>query len=393
MNVGDLMTTTVITVEPETPLKDAAEILAKSQVSGMPVVDGRGVVTGVLSAGDIVYRESAGDVPSVPVEPKLVATTVGGAMSSPAVTIGPRRPVTDAARTMVDRRVGRLPVVDDAGRLVGIVTRSDLVRAFVRSDEDVAEEIRTEVLPGLLRHDADNVHIDVERGRVTLTGLIETQTDAESVPILVQRVPGVVSVLSRLSWLDQNGRLDGKPVETSGGAPSDHLPTFLQEHRRAILKAAGNALARQHMPHYSWDGDEAALQRLSALFEQLLCALNSHDLGPIVAYAERVAEERFSAGYDLSEVQVAFNALEETTWTCVLAELDASQFAEAISLISTAIGAGKDALARRYVSLATGTHVPSLDVRALFGGSAEGIHAGQRRRAPDPARPKEEGER
>jgi hypothetical protein len=131
---------------------------------------------------------------------------------------------------------------------------------------------------------------------VTLTGMIETQTDAESVPILVRRVPGVVSVVSKLGWLDQNGRLDGKPVEPSGGAPapSDRLPTFLQEHRRAILTAAGNALARQHMPHYSWDGDETALRRLSALFEQLLCALDSHDLGPIVAYAERVAEERFS---------------------------------------------------------------------------------------------------
>jgi CBS domain-containing protein len=296
MNVGDLMTTTVIAVDPDTPLKDAAEILAKSQISGMPVVDARGVVTGVLSAEDIVRRESAGERPSGPVEPKLLATTVGGAMSSPAVTIGPRQPVTDAVRTMVDERVGRLPVVDGEGRLVGIVTRTDLVRVFVRPDEDVAEEIRTQVLPRLLRHDADNVDIDVERGEVTLTGMIETQTDAESVPILVRRVPGVVSVVSKLGWLDQNGRLDGKPVEPSGGAPapSDRLPTFLQEHRRAILTAAGNALARQHMPHYSWDGDETALRRLSALFEQLLCALDSHDLGPIVAYAERVAEERFS---------------------------------------------------------------------------------------------------
>jgi hypothetical protein len=212
--------------------------------------------------------------------------------------------------------------------------------------------------------------------------LIETQTDAESIPILVQRVPGVVSVVSRLSWLDQNGRLDGGPGESFEGAPSDPLPAFLKNRRRAILGAAGAALTRQHMPHYSGDGDEAALRRLSALFEQLLGALDARDLGPIVAYAERVAEERFWAGYDLSEVQVAFNALEEATWSCVLAELDASQFAEAIGLISTAIGAGKDALARRYVSLATETHVPSLDVRALFRGSAAGVHVWQRRERP-----------
>jgi CBS domain-containing protein len=386
MDVGDLMTTAVITVGPETALKDAAEILAKSRVSGLPVVDGRGAVTGVLSEGDIVYRESGGATPAVPVEPKLVATTVGGVMSSPAVTIGPQQPVTAAAGTMVDKGVGRLPVVDDAGRLVGIVTRSDLVRAFVRSDGDVANEIRAEVLRRRLRHEADNVRVEVDRGRVTLTGLIETQTDAESIPILVQRVPGVVSVVSRLSWLEQNGRLDGRPGKPFEGAPSDLVPTFLKKHRRAILAAAGVALTRQHMPHYSWDGDEAVLRRLSALFEQLLCALDARDLGPIVAYAERVAEGRFSAGYNLSEVQVAFNALEETTWSCILAELDAAQFAEAIGLISTAIGAGKDALARRYVSLATDTHVPSLDVRALFGGNAEGVHVGQPGGRPTPPR-------
>ena len=91
---------------------------------------------------------------------------------------------------------------------------------------------------------------------------------------------------------------------------------------------------------------------------------------PIVGYAEQVADERFAAGYDLSEVQVAFNALEEATWSCVMRELDSSELAEAIGLISTVLGAGKDALARRYVSRAADTHVTSLDLRTLFGGTA-----------------------
>jgi hypothetical protein len=160
-------------------------------------------------------------------------------------------------------------------------------------------------------------------------------------------------------------------------SPAVAVDAFLKSERQTILAAAGAALTRKQMPHYSSDGDEAALQRLSALFDQLLDGLNTRDLGPIVAYAERIAEERFSAGYDLSEVQVAFNVLEEATWSFVLAELDASEFAEAIGSISTVLGAGKDALARRYVSLATNTHVPSLDVRALFGGNPEGVPAGQ----------------
>ena len=397
MEIGDLMTTTVITVGPESALKDAAAILAKSRVSGLPVVDARGAVIGVLSEGDIVYRESRGAAaedrfgsrrgPSAQVDSKLVSTTVGGLMSSPAVTIGPRRPVTEVAQTMIEKGVNRLPVVDDEGQLVGIVTRSDLLRALVRSDDEVAAEIREDVLHRQLWLEAGHVRVDVDRGRVRLTGLVETQTDAESIPILVQRVPGVVSVVSRLGWLDQNGRLDGSPNGPSPSAPSRRSPSvavaaLLESMGLPILAAAGAALTRTQMPHYSSDGDEAALQRLSALFDQLLRGLNARDLGPIVAYAERVAEERFSAGYDLSEVQVAFNALEEATWSCVLAELDASEVAEAIGLISTALGAGKDALARRYVSLATNTHVPSLDVRALSRGNPEGVPAGQERAAP-----------
>jgi hypothetical protein len=147
------------------------------------------------------------------------------------------------------------------------------------------------------------------------------------------------------------------------------IATFLEQERRGILTDAGTALARAHTPHYGLVGDEKVYERLGALFDRLVEGLAVRDLGPIVAYSEQVADERFASGYDLSEVQVAFNALEETTWTCVLAELDPSEFAQAIGSISTVLGAGKDALARRYVSLATESHVPSLDLRALFAGT------------------------
>ena len=83
-----------------------------------------------------------------------------------------------------------------------------------------------------------------------------------------------------------------------------------------------------------------------------------------------IATERFHAGYDLAEIQTAFNALEEATWMRVLQRLDASELAEALGLISTVLGAGKDALARAYVSLAADTNVESLDLRALFAGTS-----------------------
>ena len=220
MTVDQLMTKEVITVGPETTLKDAAAILAERRISGVPVVDTEGAVVGVFSEGDVVYREGGGAAdssqfaawPAPPdrFEAKLDSTIVGESMSSPAVTIGARSPVTDAAKTMIGEGVNRLPVLDDEGRLVGIVTRADLVRAFVRSDDDLADEILEDVLGRQLWLEPDGLLVEVEQGRVRLTGQVESQTDADLIAILTKRVPGVVSVDSRLSWLHQNGRLDGR---------------------------------------------------------------------------------------------------------------------------------------------------------------------------------------
>ena len=144
---------------------------------------------------------------------------------------------------------------------------------------------------------------------------------------------------------------------------------FLTRERDAIVDAAEAALARTHARPYESAGASETRQRLEALFDHLLDALRSRELGPIVAYAEQVAQKRFNSGYDLSEVQTAFNALEEATWSRVFAELQPTQFAEALGLVSTILGAAKDALARNYVSLATNTHAPSLDLQALFAGT------------------------
>jgi len=146
--------------------------------------------------------------------------------------------------------------------------------------------------------------------------------------------------------------------------------TFLSSEREQILSSAEAALARMHATHYESAGAEAVRGRLSALFDRLVEGLAAHDVAPIIAYAQRVAHERFEAGYDLSEVQIAFNALEEAAWSRVLEALEPTSYAEALGLISTVLGAGKDALAREYVSLAANTRAPSLDLRALFAGTS-----------------------
>jgi hypothetical protein len=145
---------------------------------------------------------------------------------------------------------------------------------------------------------------------------------------------------------------------------------FLERERRAIVDAAAAGLARLHARHYEAAGESEVHRRLEALFDRVLGALAGRDVGGMVSYAEEVAEERYNAGYDLSEVQTAFNALEEAMWTRAVAEVEPSELAAVLGLTSTILGAGKDALARRYVSLSAGTHAPSLDLRALFAGTA-----------------------
>jgi len=215
MKVFDVMTTDVLTVGSETPLREVAALLARRRISGLPVVD-EGRVLGVVSEGDILVKERGphAERPGwfgvlfedrAAAELKLGARTAGTAMTAPALTIAPDRTVAEAAGVMVDEGVNRLPVVN-AGELVGIVTRADLVRAFVRTDRQLADEIREHVLLKSLWIPPGNVNVAVDEGVVTLSGEVENRTTAEMLPDLVQRVPGVVAVRSDVTWEDENGR-------------------------------------------------------------------------------------------------------------------------------------------------------------------------------------------
>ena len=144
---------------------------------------------------------------------------------------------------------------------------------------------------------------------------------------------------------------------------------FLAAEREAITSAATDALGRTAARHYVEAGAGVRQQRHEALLDHVIEALESRDLSDVVAYAERIAQERFEAGYDLGQVQAAFNALEEAAWSRVFAQLEPSQYADAIGVISAVLGAAKDALARRYVQLATNVRAPALDYEALFRGA------------------------
>jgi CBS-domain-containing membrane protein len=136
---------------------------------------------------------------------KLDARTAGEAMTTPAVTIPSGRSVEDGATLMLDLGIDRLPVVD-SGRLVGIVTRTDLVRAFTRSDDVIADEIREQ---GLLRRfwvGPSSVVLEVDQGNVRLEGRVDTEALAGAIVEYVERIPGVVSVESKLTWPGRKAR-------------------------------------------------------------------------------------------------------------------------------------------------------------------------------------------
>jgi hypothetical protein len=147
------------------------------------------------------------------------------------------------------------------------------------------------------------------------------------------------------------------------------LDALLLEAESEVLEEAYAALGRSRPTHYEAAGEAFTRQRLAELFELVVASIRSRDLAEMSRFAERVATERFDQGFDISEVQAAFNALEEAMWRRVVAAAAPENLAEATGLLSTVLGFGKDALARTYVSLASRRHVPSLDLTALFAGT------------------------
>jgi CBS-domain-containing membrane protein len=201
VHVSEVMTTDVLSARPTMTLKDVARVLAARGISGLPVVDDDDHVLGVVSEADILSKERrptrdprGWSARRAPARQKSEARTAGEAMTSPAVTVGPEHRVDRAAALMLDCGINRLPVVDGDRRLVGIVTRADLVRAFASSDERIQREIRDEVLLHELWLDPREFELTVDEGVVTLAGSFADDTQREIVARRLRLVPGVVSI-------------------------------------------------------------------------------------------------------------------------------------------------------------------------------------------------------
>ncbi|MFP1625520.1 CBS domain-containing protein [Streptomyces sp. 5K101] len=195
-SVADLMTPEAVCVQRGTVFKEIARLLDEFGITAVPVIDDDGRPVGVVSEADLLRRHTGG----------AGSEMAEGLMTSPAVVARPEWSAVEAARVMEDRHIKRLPVVDGSGRLIGVVSRSDLLQLFLRRDRAIQEEIVEDVLAGTLGVSPAAVTVQVDQGRVTLSGTLERKSLVRVVVRLCQSVDGVVDVVDRLSFADDDTR-------------------------------------------------------------------------------------------------------------------------------------------------------------------------------------------
>ncbi|MFJ4201161.1 CBS domain-containing protein [Streptomyces sviceus] len=232
--VRDVMTRTVVALRSDTTFKDIVKAMERWRVSALPVVDGEHRVVGVVSEADLLPKEEFrdGDPDRYARLRRLSDLTKAGArlaeelMTAPALTVPADETLARAARTMARHRIKRLPVVDADGVLQGIVSRSDLLKVFLRDDEDIAREVRREVVAFLFPDPVEPIRVEVRDGVVTMTGRVR---DTSIVPVaarLVRAVEGVVGVDCVLMGAPRMPDLDPDlpavaPVGEAGGDSTD----------------------------------------------------------------------------------------------------------------------------------------------------------------------------
>ena len=196
MQIVDVMTTDVIHVSPSTGIKEAARLMFRNRVSGLPVVDGMGRVAGIITEADLLRLEVEREESAEPID----VETVGQVMSAGVMTVPPDMSLYEAAKIMVVQDIKRLPVVNDDNELLGIISRADIVSLFTRPDDVIEDEIREDLLRRVLFVDPDDLDVRVRNGVATFTGEIGTSTEARLLVELARHLDGVMRVESEVTW-------------------------------------------------------------------------------------------------------------------------------------------------------------------------------------------------
>lgn len=206
LQVQDVMTTDVATVDLAASYKQVARLLADRSVTAVPVINQAGYVLGVVSEADMLCKQERGHPTTTSGtrmrarsnRTRAAAHTAAELMTTPPITIHSDAHLGAAARLMNGRGVKRLPVVDSSGKLIGIVSRRDLLSAFLRPDVEIAADVQA-IIAGILPEDSSVVSVSVSDGVVTLAGSLSRPENAATAIRLASEVDGVVDVIDDLS--------------------------------------------------------------------------------------------------------------------------------------------------------------------------------------------------
>jgi CBS domain-containing protein len=218
--VSSVMTAKTVVAIETTGFKEIAGLLAEHRVSALPVVDEAGRLVGLVSEADLLLKETfpladhwhlLESVRERREHTKAVALFARDLMTSPAVAIGPSALITEAARLMHDKKVKRLPVVDEDGRVIGIVTRGDLLRVFLRPDSEIWEDVVEGLIVRTLWMDPTKIRVHVTNGVVDLSGEVDRKSDILVLSSMIGGLDGVVGVAEKLHYRYDDTRT-GSPL-------------------------------------------------------------------------------------------------------------------------------------------------------------------------------------
>lgn len=208
--VSAVMTTRVHVARLMTPFKRLVQLIEENRISAVPIVDTQGVPVGVVSESDLLLKERRGELES---ESSLLhprrrrqerakgeGVLAWEVMTKPPITVRSDATLPQAARVMQERNVRRLVVVDERDKIVGIVSRSDLLQVFLRTDDELRDEVLSAVIPSMLLSDPESVQVAVRWNVVTLSGEVDCKSDAEILARMTRELDGVVDVVNRLAY-------------------------------------------------------------------------------------------------------------------------------------------------------------------------------------------------
>lgn len=230
--VMDVMTREVVTVTDSAGFKEIVRVMQEHGVSAVPVVDGRGRLVGIVSEADLLLKEEyEPDIAERRVlgfrwrkaeRAKAAGLVAAELMTTPVATVAPEATLPKAARRLHERKVKRLPVVDAEGEVVGIVSRADLLKVFLRTDQEIFDEVTQAVLRRTLWLEPDAITVTVRDGVVVLEGVVEQRGMLPLVTALATGVEGVVGVENRLGY--EVDDVSARPTlpPTWGMMPSPH---------------------------------------------------------------------------------------------------------------------------------------------------------------------------